>query len=144
MLILILLLPNIFSINPNINKDEINKNIVILQNTLNYINTDLLNYEEIKKFDETIIHLSNINKNINSKEDYNKLELRKDVLSLKNNLNYLNSNVFINESKLHLVNIANSNLENINNNKINTNIDPILSIINFAPIWIILLISVSL
>lgn len=144
MLILVLLAPNLFAINPNINKEEINKNIISIETSLNSINSDLLNKYEKQKLDETISNLSKIKTSLNSNSEFNKIDLRRDVLTLKNNVNVLNKTILNDDSKLYLVSIVNSDLENIDIKKIDTDITTILSIINYAPIWIILLISISL
>ena len=144
MLILVLLAPNLFAINPNINKEEINKNIISIETSLNSINSDLLNKYEKQKLDETISNLSKIKTSLNSNSEFNKIDLRRDVLTLKNNVNVLNKTILNDDSKLYLVSIINSDLENIDIKKIDTDITTILSIINYAPIWIILLISISL
>ncbi len=144
MLILVLLAPNIFAINPNINKEEINKNIISIETSLNSINWDLLNKYEKEKLDETIINIKNIKHKLNTTWDFSKIDLRRDVLTLKNNIKILNKTVLNDTSRLYLVSVVNSDLWNIENNKIDTDITSILSIINYAPIWIILLISISL
>lgn len=144
MLILVLLVPNIFAINPNINKDEINKNIISIETSLDSINSDLLNKYEKEKLAETILNIENIKQKLNNNSEFDKNDLRKEVLTFKNNINLLEKTILKDESKLYLVSVVNSDIWDININKIDTNITSILSIINYAPIWVILLISVSL
>ncbi|MDD3793682.1 MAG: inorganic phosphate transporter [Candidatus Gracilibacteria bacterium] len=144
MLILVLLVPNIFAINPNINKDEINKNIISIETSLDSINSDLLNKYEKEKLAETILNIENIKQKLNNNSEFDKNDLRKEVLTFKNNINLLEKTILKDESKLYLVSVVNSDIGDININKIDTNITSILSIINYAPIWVILLISVSL
>jgi len=146
MLILVLLAPNIFSINPNIDLNSINKNISAVEKSLTYINSDLLNNYEKRALDDTKRSLSYIKENINSTQNIDKLQLRKEILSLKSNINSLNKTIFDNTSNLYMVSVVNSDLNNVEVNKslYNSDITSILSIINYAPVWIIFLISISL
>lgn len=144
MLILVLLAPNIFSINPNINLDDVNKNIHSIETSLELVNLDLLNDSEKDNFNKLKINLLNIKQDINSSDKIDKGELRKEILSFKNNINSLNKTISWDNWRLYIVSVVNSNNKIVNNNLIDTNITSILSIIDYAPIWIILFISISL
>lgn len=151
MLILVILAPNIFAINPEIKIDDLNKNIIWIQNNLNSINLNLLNETELNNIYNTHIDLNSIREKINSTWSYDKKELRKSVLSFSNNIKKLDL-IFSNNtlaSNLYIVSVVNSdNIIEKNLNKsdltLNDNISWILKIIDYAPIWVVLFISISL
>lgn len=151
MLILVILAPNIFAINPEINITDLNKNITWIQKTLDSINLNILNEIEINNIYNTLVDLNSIREKINFTWSYDKKELRKNVLSFNNNIKKLDFILSNNSlaSNLYIVSVVNSdNIIEKNLNKwdltLNDNISWILKIIDYAPIWIVLFISFSL
>ncbi len=151
MLILVILAPNIFAINPDIKIDDLNKSINSIQKTIDSIDLKLLNETEINNIYNTNVDLNLIREKINSDIIYNKKELRKNILSFSNNIKKLDL-IFSNntlKSNLYIVSVVNSDSildEKLNkwDLTLNDNINLILKMIDYAPIWVILFISISL
>jgi len=110
MLILVILAPNIFAINPDIKIDDLNKSINSIQKTIDSIDLKLLNETEINNIYNTNVDLNLIREKINSDIIYNKKELRKNILSFSNNIKKLDL-IFSNntlKSNLYIVSVVNS------------------------------------
>jgi len=150
MLILVLLAPSVFAINPEIKLSNLEQNISNVENKLQLVNLDLLSNDEKENINDIKNNLKEIKKNIDLGDSYNKIELRKEILSFKKNIWEFEKNFSINNSDAYLVSVVNSN-ESINNNLLNNwaidldnDLWEILKVINYAPMWVILFISISL
>jgi len=152
-LILVVLAPSSFAIDPYIKINDLNDNIVYLENSLKSVKIDNFDDDSKKIVQDAILDLNNIKKWI-SDENTSKRDLREDVLAFQNNikklkaipqLNYKSSQVYA-ASIMWNQDIQNniSQSEIINNDQFDNNVSWVSKLVDYAPWWIIVLISVSL
>lgn len=154
LLILVILAPSIYAVNPNMKISEINRNIISIENKINSIKLDKLTETNQKLIEDTKWNLESIKQTINSWENYDKMDLRETVLSFQKNIKKIeeissfksifSSNVYassiVDSSWIQKINTENKSLSN----DINNDIEWIVKIIDYAPLWVIILISLSL
>ncbi|MDD3303199.1 MAG: inorganic phosphate transporter, partial [Candidatus Gracilibacteria bacterium] len=152
-LILVVLAPSSFAIDPYIKINDLNDNIVYVENSLKSVEIGNFDDDSKKIVQDAILDLNNIKKGI-SDENTSKRDIREDVLAFQNNikklkaipqLNYKSSQVYAasimgNQDIQH--NISQSEI--INNDQFDNNVSGVSKLVDYAPWWIIVLISVSL
>lgn len=154
MLILVLLVPWSFAINPDINKNELNNNIIFIEKSINSVDLSNLNENDKKIFEDTEKNLLLIKETLNSWTEIDKLKFREAILIFQENMKNI-WNLASTNTSLHLKTYATSVLDSQNasdNNLFSSimwsdfdkNVDWVSTVIDYAPIWIIFLISVSL
>lgn len=154
-LILVILVPWVFAINPNENiKDKV-ENISYIQNSINKIKIENLNDNDKKIIIKTKANLESLNNTLSSNsKNMDKLKIRLEVLEFQKNMKNLLS---IKEDKSPIwTALATSAIDsnkkiNINNlnsivsdSNFNKNVESISNLIDYAPKWVIFLISLSL
>lgn len=151
-LILVILAPTVFAIDPNIKINDLNDNIYSLEKSINTINVSNLKDEDQKIVDKTVKSLAVIKKTVNSKETVNKFEFREDVLAFQNSIKKLkdiealktNSSLIYAASAIDSNNVSKESIWLANDSEFNKNVDEISKVVDYAPWWIIALISISL
>lgn len=154
-LILVILVPSIFAVNPNINIKSKAKDISNIQNIIVNINTWDLSEEDKKVVDKTkktLVELNNISNWIGLPKD--NLDVRLEILEFQKNIKDLKSidlpNSPIWTTIAASVNDTNNKTEVIKLNSIINesffvkDIDSISELVDYAPNWVIILISLSL
>lgn len=151
-LILVVLAPWVFAINPNVNFSDINKNITYIENSLSYINLNKIDKTGKEIIEETKLNLSVIRQAI-AAEKIDKMELRENVLSFQKNIKNLSTlNLLTNDSlqvnQASIIGIDNINNDNstlfVDEEEFNNNVKSLSLLVDYAPWWIIALISISL
>ncbi|NDK07947.1 inorganic phosphate transporter [Candidatus Gracilibacteria bacterium] len=151
-LILVILAPTVFAIDPNIKINDLNGNIYSLERSINTINIDNLKDEDKKIVDKTVKSLASIKETVNSNESVNKFEFRENVLAFQNSIKKLkdiealktNSSLIYSASAIDSENINKESIGLANDSEFNKNVDEISKVVDYAPWWIIALISISL
>lgn len=137
MLILISLLPSMFALNPKVEINSIKKDINYIEEVVIKIDSSVINQEQKDM-------LSNVKDNIvlfNELVDWdNKMKLRVHLLKIQKDLQYLNNTDFAFVDKAN----ADSIISDLKSDEFWAHIDSLSKSIDYAPMWIIALISVSL
>lgn len=137
MLILIAILPGHFAIDGNVNLQSVNSNINAISVLVSRADTTVLSAKEKKMHAEILFHANHFNAAIGPKlysmevDLKNRFDLRKDVVKITKNSEKL---------------ISGGNLELSFNEikKLNTEIKATKKLIEYAPYWVIIVISLCL
>ncbi len=140
MLILISLAPWYFAINPNTDIAQVQHNINIVQSVFAEIDTSkvsALENEQIQEIQSNITSISTIISK-NNIQDAERIEIRKHILKIQKEYKSISTKEF------SLIPTASAGWESKKLADINTNISAITDTTDYAPWWIIAMISVSL
>lgn len=137
MLILIAILPGHFAIDSNVNLQSVNSNIHAISTLISRADTTVLSAKEKKMHAEILLHANHFNEAIGTKlysmdvDLKNRFDLRKDVVKITKNSEKL---------------ISGGNLELSFNEikKLNGEIKATKALIEYAPYWVIIVISLCL
>lgn len=151
-LILVVLAPSLFAINPKIDYSSLSPKVIYVENIIKNIDLSSINNEDKKIVFETIENLETMKKSL-STNVINKMELREDVLAFQKSIKKLqalkslnNSNSKVYATSAIWSKTVNENLQDslVNNEEFKNNVTDISSVVDYAPWWIIALISMSL
>ncbi|MFA5917790.1 MAG: inorganic phosphate transporter [Candidatus Gracilibacteria bacterium] len=151
-LILVVLVPSLFAINPKVNLNGLKGDISYIENSVNNIDVSKLDTTSKKVIKETITNLSEIKVSIDA-GNINKMELREDILTFQKNIkNLSNINLSDNDSmktyQASIIGSKDTKNENgislLNDAKFNDSVTSLSKLVDYAPWWIIALISISL
>lgn len=152
-LILVVLAPASFAVNPKIDIDSLKVNISHLENIIdNNINLSLLNHADATIIGDMKVKLNNLDTTI-SKHDRKVMDLREDVLAFQESIKKLKASETLksNSNKAYSASIIdwktiNSNIKEAlaDNVDFNDNVSEISKVVDYAPWWIILMISTAL
>lgn len=151
-LILVVLVPSLFAINPKVNLDNLKTDISYIENSVNSIDISKIDKSGQEIVKKTITNLSEI-KIVLSSADVNKMELREDILTFQKNIKNLtiinlSGNNSMKTSQASIIWGKEVNNENwislLNDAKFNDSVTSLSSLVDYAPWWIIALISISL
>ncbi len=142
-LIVIILLPSYFAINPNVNIKDLNSDIQIIETTLTKINPESLSDIEKTRFlaaKNQINELKNLVWKTEELSTPEKIAIRSNILNIQDNFKIINTS-----KKLTFVESAYAEGQNITNlNSIQKNIDDLSQATDYVPWWIILLVSIAI
>lgn len=151
-LILVILAPWIFAVNPKVDLSSVKDNIVYVEKSI--LSIDLTNLEETDRrtINDAYRDLQNMEKTLDAGNADN-MVIREDVLAFQKSIKKLKEIESLNEksSSVYATSVIGS--KEINNNKIvsfaeneefNSHINEISKVVDYAPWWIIALISISL
>lgn len=138
MLILISLAPNIFWINPNIKHDEIKKDIIFIEQSISKDLEKTINPNYRKLLLLTQENAKNLLWELESNEKENK-NIRTSILKIQQNVKDL-------QSEKSIINQANASNEwnYVYSDDFKEHTNNLSQVIDYAPQWVILLISLSL
>lgn len=139
MLILISLLPSMFAINPAINRDELKSDVNYVSSVINEIDVNSINDESQKKIINDAKENITIFDTIITEEN-NNMKVRDHILKIQKDLsNIVGSNFsFLNKANADSVN------NKLQSSELKSHIDNISKSVDYAPIWIIAMISISI
>lgn len=143
-LILVLLAPWIFAINPNIKINDLSTNVIAIENTVNSINTNNISEENKELVKKTKENLLKIKESIKAWDTVDKIALREDILAFQKNMKNIKAIMLPKVTISSKVHADSSTTETPSNNDFNNNVNAISWVIDYAPIWVIILISISL
>ncbi len=138
MLILISLAPNVFWVNPNISNTEIKKDITYLQQT---IQDDITKVQDDTYKEKLILAQNNLNtlsQDLDNKKQDGR-NIRTSILKIQQNIKDIQNT----SSIIPIANAWNTEM-GIQSKTFKEHSDNLSSVIDYAPKWIILLISLSL
>lgn len=148
-LILVVLAPTVFAINPKVNFSEVEKNISYVENTVNAIDINSFEIGDKKTVEDTKKSLSKMKETLKS-DNLDKFEFREEVLAFQKNIKSLKSIPALenNNSQVYAASVIWSKVDPkegiVNNTSFNSNVDWISKVVDYAPWWIIAMISISL
>ncbi len=137
MLILIAIVPGYFTLNVDKRPADLLDNVYEIQTIYSKINVNELNEDEKFEFSKAQNHIAHIDtllethSEIAAMDNYEKSGIRKDL-------------VLLGKSTKILLASKNTNLSQINKEKLKKNVDQLKSLTEYAPIWVIFMISISL
>ncbi|NDK07946.1 inorganic phosphate transporter [Candidatus Gracilibacteria bacterium] len=139
MLILISLLPSMFAINPAVNREELKTDVNFISSVVNEIDIASINDESQKKMIIDAKENITIFNTIIAGEN-NNMKVRDHILKIQKDLsNIVGSNFsFINKANADSVN------SKLQSSELKSHIDNISKSVDYAPIWIIVMISMSI
>lgn len=140
MLILISLAPGYFAINPDTDITKVQQNINIVQSAFAEIDITKVSSVESEKIKEIQNSIGSINTIISKNQVQNteRIEIRKHILKIQKDYKAISSKEFA------LIPTASAAGEVKNIDKINTSMATLTETTDYAPWWIILMISISL
>lgn len=139
MLILISLLPTTFAINPNIDISEIKKNIDIIQSRFDDVDITKVSFPDASIIENSKENISAIKTIINKEniEDGERITIRQHILKVQKDYTSLSTAQLLFIPKANAT--SNNSLEDIA-----PNIANISNVTDYAPWWVIAMISISL
>jgi phosphate/sulfate permease len=139
MLILVALVPSVFAINPNVTHNAIQENLSYIESTVQSLaSQEKISDENIEVLKQTQTHISHINTLLDEIQP-RPLKIRLAILELQNDFKKINTPSFT------MVQTANADGNTSFDSKaFNEHADTISWAIDYAPKWIIFLISLSL
>lgn len=137
MLILISLLPSIFALNPKVDINAIKQDINYISWVIVEIDSVLIDSNQKKMIDNVKENISIFN---NLVEGDNKMKLRVHLLKIQKDLSYVNNTSFSFVNKAN----ADSIINKLQSDEFKSHVDSLSKSIDYAPMWIIAMISISL
>lgn len=137
MLILISLLPSMFALNPKVDIESIKQDINYISWVVNDIDSNVGDESQkkmLKDVKENIIIFNNL------VEWNNRMKLRVHLLKIQKDLSYVNTTSFSFVNKVN----ADSVISKLQSSEFKSHISSLTNAIDYAPIWIIALISISI
>ena len=134
MLILISLVPQIFALNPKVELSSIQADIMFIQSSIESTKSDISDNEMKNIFNSITKHLSTLKNEIQQKDPDENI-IRTSILQVQRNLKDIeSSSSFIDQA----------NASNISSEELKKHTTHLYSTIDYAPWWIIAMISISL
>lgn len=143
-LILVILVPWLFAINPKVEISTLNKNIISIENSINTLNTSSLSEENRGVIEKTKKNLLKIKESIKTWEVVDNVALRKDILAFQKNMKSVKAIISPEKNISPKVHATSSSIDSPSMNELNSDVEKVSEIIDYAPLWVILLISISL
>lgn len=150
-LILVVLVPSLFAINPSIDVNGLKNNISYIENSIDFIDLNKLDVNQKQIINDTKANLCAIKTTIDSWK-IDKMEFREDILTFQKNIKNLSTISLLNDDsnqvyKASIIWISNLNSNSdsfVNNPEFKNNVASLSEVVDYAPWWIIAMISISL
>lgn len=137
MLILISLLPSMFALNPKVKIENLKQDIIYIEQVVNNIDSNVVDIEQKNALIDVKDNIILFNELVNWD---NKMKLRVHLLKIQKDLQYLNNTEFSFINKANADSISNE----LKSEEFKSHINNLSSSVDYAPMWIIALISISL
>lgn len=143
-LILVLLAPNFFAINPKTDIPMILPSVNSIERSLDKIDIKLLSEEKLIMLTDMQTALTDIRFALNDLENIDKMKLREDILIFQRNLKEFKSIKPTEAEKKKSKYQCYTYLENVDNQDFEKDYKILVGAVDYAPWWIIFIISLSL
>ena len=137
MLILIAIVPGYFTLDISKNTADVRDNLVEINSIMSKINAEELSIDERFDYSKSTNLLIDINTHLSNKKSFAEFS-NKEKLAFRSDL------VLVNKSVKKMLQSKNLNLSVANKSKLKSLVDTIKSTTEYAPIWVIFMISISL